>query len=543
MQVAQNSPNGPLSSGGKNALQSDIVREKKQLRMRYQRILFQRRFGLWWYRILILAIAAVSGYILLPSFQSSPIIIIGAFIGLGLLFVAARDTELCFFLVAFLATPFFPHGSVKSLAVSAWMPFLLLAFCVMGVQVAFRVRRPVLPAFKAMWPLYGLIAIAIISEVIVQYRWTPTVPHKINNNPIIYDELLGLLLFFIPIIIIIVTTVAVSKKERLIEYIQRMYLICALIAATLVIVEFKRIGGDVSAFRYTEPTIAWMSLRALSTLMVLGCIIAYARFLYATNWRRRAYYGVIIVMCIISVFLALQNSWWVELIVAIAVISIIYSRRWFCFLGLAVIPLTPLLIIELIKLQSVKSDDSLRFVIWRDALRVWSKQPLLGVGPGNFWAYDQRFTELSLALRNFNKTGLGVAHNGYLQALGEMGPIGLFFILASIVVIIVIASQLYHRSKSPEKHYRGFLGGIGLRLAYESEQRENRILGLICIGLVSGSAIADFFSGFFFLPPRQLGGFNDLSQVLSLWIFTGIVFYKDQLWRRACKGFLSEEEW
>ncbi len=541
MQIAQNSPNGPFSPQGENALHPDIVREKKQLRVRYQRILFQRRFGLWWYRILILAIAAVSGYILLPSFQSYPIIIIGAFVGAVILFAVARDTELCFFLVAFLATPFFPHGSIKSLAVSAWMPFLLLAFCVMGIQTAFRVRRPVLPAFKAMWPLYGLIAIAVISEVIVQFHWTPTVPRKINLNPIIYDELLGLSLFFVPILIIIVTTVALSKKERLIEYVQRTYLVCALIAAALVIIDFRRIGGDVSAFRYTEPTIGWMSLRALSTLMVLGCIIAYARFLYATNWRLRAYYGFVILMCIIGVFLALQNSWWVELIVALAVISIIYSRRWFCFLGLAVIPLTPLLILELIKLQSVKSDDSLRLIIWRDALRVWSKQPLLGVGPGNFWAYDQRFTALSLALRNFNKTGLGVAHNGYLQALGEMGPLGLFFILAAIVVIIVIAFQLYRRSKSPEKHYRGFLGGIGLRLAYKSEKRDDRILGLICIGLVSGSAVADFFSGFFFLPPRQLGGFNDLSQVLSLWIFVGMVFYKDQLWRRARRGFLPEE--
>lgn len=541
MQVAQNFPNGPFSPQGENAQQPDVVREKKQHWMLYQRILLQRRVGLWWYRILILAIALVLIPVLLPAFQSSPIIIIGSFVGLGILFAVGRNTELSFFLVALLATPFFPHGSVKSLAVSAWMPFLLLAFCVMGIQIAFRVRRPVLPAFKAMWPLYGLIAIAIVSEVIVQYRWTPTVPRKINNNPIIYDELLGLALFFVPIIIIVVTTVALSKKEQLIEYVQRMFLICALIASVMVIIDFKRLGGDVSTFRYTEPTIAWMSLRALSTLMVLGSIIAYARFLYTTSWRMRAYYSVIMLLCIIGVFVALQNSWWIELIVAFVVITFIYSRRLLFFVALGCIPFTPLFIIEIIKLQSVKSTDSLRFVIWRDALRVWSKQPLLGVGPGNFWAYDQRFTELSLALRNFDKTGLGVAHNGYLQALGEMGPLGLFFVVASIVVITVTAAQLYRRSKSPEKHYRGFLGAIDLRLAYESEKRDDRILGLICIGLICGSAVADFFSGFFFLPPRQLGGFNDLPQVVSLWIFVGFVLYKDQLWRRECRGFLPEE--
>jgi O-antigen ligase len=541
MQIAQNPPNGPFPPQGGNALNPDVVREKKQLRMRYQRILFQRRFGLWWYRLLVVAIAVVLWYELFPYCQNYGIIVYGAIASLVILFAAALDTELCFFLFALLATPFFPHGSVKSLAVSAWMPFLILAFCVMGVQVAFRVRKPVLPAFKAMWPLYGLIAIAIVSEVIVQFHWTATVPKKINSNPIIYDELLGISLFFVPILVITVTTVALSRKERLIEYIQRMYLICAVLASAIVIFEFRRIGASVTAFRYSEPTILWMSLRALSTIMVLGCIIGYARFLYATSWRTRWLYLAVIFFCGIGVYLALQNSWWVELIVALAVMTFVYSRRFFSFLALCVIPLTPLLILEVNKLQSVKADDSLRFTIWRDALRVWSKQPILGVGPGNFWAYDQRFTGLSIALRNFDKTGLGVAHNGYLQALGEMGPTGLFFVLASIAVIIVIAGMLYRRSKSPEKHYRGFLGGIGLRLARESEKRDDRMVSLICIGLVCGSAVADFFSGFFFLPPRQLGGFNDLSQVLSLWIFVGIVFYKDQVWRREQRGFLPED--
>jgi len=149
-------------------------------------------------------------------------------------------------------------------------------------------------------------------------------------------------------------------------------------------------------------------------------------------------------------------------------------------------------------------------------LRVWSKQPLLGVGPGNFWAYDQRFTQLPRYLRDFSKTGLGVSHNGYLQTLGELGPLGLLFYLAMIVVIIVVAAQLFRRSKAPEK-------------------RNDAMLALVGLGLVCGSALGDITSGAMFLQPRQVGSSGSLTQVLSTWIIFGCIMYKDQLWRMARK--------
>ena len=161
-----------------------------------------------------------------------------------------------------------------------------------------------------------------------------------------------------------------------------------------------------------------MSLRSLATLLALASMIAYARFLYANTWRLRLMYGGILLWCLISVYFTLENSWWSEVAVALLVMTIVYSRRLFLAFCVIVLPLLPLIKAEFAKLQQVKSVDSLRFVIWQDALRVWSKQPLLGVGPGNFWTYDQRFTHLPILLANFQKTGLGVAHNGYLQALG-----------------------------------------------------------------------------------------------------------------------------
>jgi hypothetical protein len=105
--------------------------------------------------------------------------------------------------------------------------------------------------------------------------WTHLVPRKINTNPIYYDEIFGIALFFFPLITVMVTTICVSGKERLIEYVQRAFLILALLAAMIIFYEFRRIGATIYTFRFSSPTILWMSLRALAQLLALGAMLAY----------------------------------------------------------------------------------------------------------------------------------------------------------------------------------------------------------------------------------------------------------------------------
>ncbi len=187
----------------------------------------------------------------------------------------------------------------------------------------------------------------------------------------------------------------------------------------------------------------------------------------------------------------------------------------------------------------MKSDDALRLIIWQDALRVWSKQPILGVGPGDFWAYDQVFTNLPRIVRNCNATGLCVAHDGYLQTLGEIGPLGLFFYVAFIVVLIIACVRLYRRSKVQQKPHASIFGElfkwIGLRICEDTQQLKDRRLALISLGLVCGSMAGDLFIGEFFLPPRQVSVFNVIPPLMTSWLIWGCVMYKDQLWRTACK--------
>jgi O-antigen ligase len=497
----------------------DIADQLQQLQRYHRRILRQRAVERWWPCILLILLGGIAAGVAGQFVLDYPKYIFGAIVALVIFFLVTWRLELGLFITVICSTPFFPlAAAVKSLQIYPAIPLLLWLFLVILVLTAFRVRRPILPSFRATWPLFGLLALAVISDLMIQVTWTLGVPHKINNNPVVYSQIYGVALFFLPLIAIAVTTAILTEKEQWLERILQGLLIVAVLLAVLVIIKFKQIGASVYTFRFSEPKLGWMPLKAISQAFGLGFMLAYARCLYATCWKMRIFYAVCGLLCLLGVYFDLQNSWWLEVGAAFIVMTLAYSRRLFCVFCVAGIPFLPLVKYEIDKLATVKTADYYRLIIWQDALRVWSKQPVLGVGPGNFWAYDQRFTQLPKYLRQFNKTGLGVAHNGYLEILGELGPLGIFFYLAFIIVMIVICVQLFRRSNTPEK-------------------RADRILGLVGLGLTCGSALGDFTAGSFFLPPGQIGSSGNITRIVASWFVWGCVLYKDQLWRIARRTF------
>jgi O-antigen ligase len=514
MQIADTfSRNAPLPSptGG-----TEVATQRRRARLRYRLLYFRRSFRFWWFRALIILSGITVATLIGPLLLSFPKEFIGGAAGLVIIFWVFRRLEFALILFALCSTVIVPKIlNLKSVDIYPAHALVLLLLLGIMARGAFHVRAQkfTLPSFWAIWPQLGLIALAIVSEIMIQVTWISLVPHRLNTTPLIYSELLGIAMYTFPLFTIIVTTGCLSVNESLIQTVQKTYLIAGGLAALVIGFEFKRIGADIYTFRYTEPVIIYMSLRGLAQLMGLSSIIAYVRLLTAQSWKERLLFAALLVMYLACVYFTLENSWWVEVAVAFVVITVIYSRRLLITLGVCCLPLLPLLKNELAKLQTTKSADAYRLIIWQDSVRLWLKRPVLGVGPGNFWPYDQIFTHLPVLLRNFNTTGLGVAHNGTLQTLGELGPLGVVFLYSTVVVVFVLAFRMYRRCQGPER-------------------RNDRILALICMGLVMGSIAGDFFSGSFFLPPRQIGSFQDLPQVLSSWVIFGCLFYRDKIWRQ-----------
>ncbi len=579
MQIADTFSNGglPPSSGG-GAFLPDIASQLRQQQERQQRILRWRAFASWWYPVVLIILGSALAITLAATLGTTyPLPLFAAFLGLPVFFLLIKRVDFSLLLLAAGTTAIAPKlVTLKSADIYPCQILIAVLFCTLLVQAAFRTHKISLPPLRAFWPQLGLFILAIISNVMIQFTWTHGVPKKLNNNPIIYSEILGIISFTFPLMVYVIVNMIVSVKERYVVYLQRIFILLGIFVALVVLYDFRRIGADIYTFRFSEPHIAWMSLRAIAQLLALTCILAYARFLYATTWRRRIVYLVIVLLSLTTVILTLENSWWVEAFIALIVMTIIYSWRLISFYIVLAIPLLPFLKAEYTKLQTVKSADTARYIIWVDALRVWSKQPILGVGPGNFWVYDQVFTNLPRALRNCNATGLCVAHNGYLQILGEEGPLGLLLFLAFPIVIIGLAALLYRRAHIARKRSRAnvflkFMGWIGLDLVDLPEQRKakkqrqnyspgkavenrllnriwaafsddarserhvDRMLALSAIGLTIGSMFSDFFAGGFFIPPRQLSILSEMPQVVTSWIIWALIMYKDQKWRKTCR--------
>ncbi|HJT57611.1 MAG TPA: hypothetical protein VJ761_14005, partial [Ktedonobacteraceae bacterium] len=299
-------------------------------RMYHKRILRLRTIQFWWYPILCVilggAIAAALGEFALDL----PKEVFGIVIGVPLIFVAVRYPEFGFLLFAVLVSPFMPSAiKVSTMYISPAVPLIFLLFFVILIRTAFHVKKYVLPSFWTIWPLLGLILMALISEALIQVTWVPNVPHRVLTNPIIMEEGVGILIYTFPLLTVFTATNTLTGKAKWVEYIQYAYILLALLDAIIILVEFKRIGADVFAFRYSSPSIGWIPLEAMAQLLVLGCILSYARFLYATRWKTRILFGLALVICLLALYFSLENSWWLEAGVGLAIMTLVYSRRLF----------------------------------------------------------------------------------------------------------------------------------------------------------------------------------------------------------------------
>lgn len=483
MQIAK-SPNGALSPSQGSASSYDIQSELQEQRKYHRRVRRERSVSYWWPRVLLFFAAILTAALAAPYISGNTRTLLTTVIVVLVVLIAFKYFEVGFFLTAIVSTAWMPKvTNFGTLDIYPSMFLIIILFWMAVVRVAFRVDgyKPIFPSIRMIWPQVGLIFLAVVSEITIQYNWIDGVSHVLAHkylstiipNPVIYDEILGVWMYTIPLTIILLTVVAINRREKWIEYTQRMIMMLGLAGAIFIVYEFRRQGGNVSTFRSAEPSILWMTLRCLSQLLVQACIIAYARFLYATRKLWRVFYLVIVAMLLIGIYVSLQNSWWVEVAVGLVAMTFVYSRRLLFTYFLGLIPLTPLIIYEGSKLASAKKSDLNRFNIWRDALNAWTHRPIFGFGPGNYWVFDQFYTTLARNLRNFTVTGLGLAHNGYLQVLVELGPAGDFFYIASTVMIAIAGYRLYKRYLIPRKKYVGGIKSfVDLGLAIDPNHKD-----------------------------------------------------------------------
>lgn len=143
--------------------------------------------------------------------------------------------------------------------------------------------------------------------------------------------------------------------------------------------------------------------------------------------------------------------------------------------------------------QRAGSPDVDRLKLWQSALVVWTKSPVLGVGPGNFASYMETYNAfpLGLVLQGYQQ-----AHDIFLEILAEDGIVGLT--LLAVFVWLVTRTLLRFKAITP-------LAGFARTAA----------LGL----LVTTAVIASLGGGF--VPTIASAGYNALPKILIEWFVIG----------------------
>lgn len=184
-------------------------------------------------------------------------------------------------------------------------------------------------------------------------------------------------------------------------------------------------------------------------------------------------------------------SAWIALTVSIAVISWVHFRklRWRLLVPAAVATVVAFwpFIQRAVEHARLEGDFG-RVYIWADAMRLWMMRPLLGVGPGNYIDYIERYA---------THHRYGSAHGNYQQLAAETGALGL------AAVLWVLGASLYlalRQQRSPDPLVAAFALGA--------------------LGALSGQMAAAIV-GDYLLPAYHNAGHSTICVTLYFWILIG----------------------
>jgi O-antigen ligase len=147
-----------------------------------------------------------------------------------------------------------------------------------------------------------------------------------------------------------------------------------------------------------------------------------------------------------------------------------------------------------------------RWILWKDTFTVLSQHWsfwLVGVGPGNYYAYSLVHTFNKLGEGNW---GLTTPHSQYFGILGELGLIGLFLFIWVSIHFLRYLWKFYSCAKS--EFSRIFHAGALAAFA-----------GMLAVSIFADSLI----------PSVSNQGFNRICTSIYAWVLLGLAFRQSNL--------------
>jgi len=412
----------------------------------------------------------------------------GLALGLVFGFVCLRNmSRAVLWYVALAWIPFFQVAKLSGTEFTTG--FMQVEWLATIMIVMWVLRRPpgrlhVLVPTRFNAPLISLIPLSCVSLVTGYLGLDPMVDASHAKLAVSVGQIM---LFAWPIGVYLVVANSVATTETIRKVI-RVVIVLALPAIALPLVPPRVI-----------PYVEWSVYFALA-----ASPFCFAASLYPSSIAKRA--GGIALAFAPAVY-GIQTGkalWYVAPIVGFCLIAALRSRRLLlAFLPLAIgaylaiyVPLTGSWLPGPLRRQVAREEAQYslggragRDALAADAIRIWTRYPVFGVGPGNNYPYMIRYSVLA------------TPHNQYMNILLELGIVG----LACYVVFLGRAMQ------------------TGLDLLRSVTSRFHEIFVLGWLGLFVGIAVMGGLLGDFTLPSIRNDGLRVLSWYYFQWVMLGLM--------------------
>jgi O-antigen ligase len=396
------------------------------------------------------------------------------------------------FAIALVVASMLPLPTVSLLGTVRFPLASAAVLVIPGAAVWVSRRRGTTLLVPHLWPYLTLVAVAVVSLAASWLFWDPRVPTGIERgygHRWIGYQITGLYLLVVPLLAFAggVLSSRLLRLERLFGAV-----LLAITGLTLFALAtwIQHPANPIDAF-YTGDRVK-LDYQWAAILLVMSVPLLF----YAQRPLLRLVAVALLVLAAVTWLVEYVLSAWLGVLAAVMVMIWLRFRMRGIVLFVGALVMVGLILeptVATIVSQRSNSPDVDRLKIWQSALVVWSKGPVIGVGPGNLASYMETYSEfpLGLVLQGYQQ-----AHNIFLEILAEEGAVGL--VMIGIFTGLIVRSLVRMKAASPLQSYARTVA-----------------LGL----LVSSAVIASFGAGF--VPTVASAGYNVLPYVLAEWFVIG----------------------
>ena len=442
----------------------------------------------------------------LPQFQLRPLLVIAELLIVAALAYIASQRQLTLvifvpigvgLLLAFLHWP--PLGLIFAPLVGLIIPFLgpsglnasmILLAMLLGLwmldMIVNQHQLHLVPS-RTVWPLFCLVAVAIISFGVGQLPWLTFAIHAPMGA-----QLGGLSI----IVLSAGAFLLMANQLPDTRWLSRVTWAFLAVGALSVLVR------SVLPAMGIYPRSVFQQVGPVFYIWLVG--MAFSQAMFNTDLHRGLRFAlmglVLVTIYILFIVKFGDKSGWLSVFVCLGVI--ITARSWRA--GLALVPVGVLAIVYMWT-KVVSTDEysiSTRFDAWLILAQIVKASPVLGLGFANYYWYTPLFPIRGYAV-SFN------SHNNYVDIVAQMGLVGLIFYLWLLSEIGWLGWRL--RSQMPDGFSRAYVYGALGGLA----------------GMVVAGMLGDWVLPFFYNV-----GLNGFRSSMIGWFFLGGLVGLEQMAKR-----------